>query len=93
MSDKVYAPFDEEQVKSINSFQREGMMHPFTCGSISEHDGEDILIAFVDGLYCPMCDYTQDWVHDFMANGTWKKTNNLLTDLLKEYGHDSERVN
>lgn len=59
------APFSTEQVKCINNYQKSGKFHPFTCGEC----GND-LIAIEEGLICPTetCEYTQDWVHGFMAN-------------------------
>ena len=29
--DKIEAPWSDEQVRSLNGFQRSGVMHPFTC--------------------------------------------------------------
>lgn len=68
--------FTEEEVKSINEYQRSGAFHPFTCGgnrTDEKHlDGEGILVATSDGLICPYCDYRQDWVHSWMKNNIWK---------------------
>jgi hypothetical protein len=66
MSDQVAAPFTDEQVAHLNEFQHAGFVHPFTCGKCSA-----ILTATRDGWICPAegCDYTQDWAHDFMADG------------------------
>lgn len=57
-----------EQVANLNAYQRAGVMHPFTCGN--EHDGERDLVATVRGWICTCCDYTQDWAHDFMLDGS-----------------------
>ena len=32
----------------------------------------EVLIATPDGWICPSCDYTQDWAHGFMADGSWR---------------------
>jgi hypothetical protein len=69
--DKITAPWTEEQVKALNTYQQHRIMHPFTCGgdnrNLKTHpDGEGILVATKDGWICPFCDYTQDWAHDFM---------------------------
>ena len=68
--------FTEEQVKSLNEYQKNGFMHPFTCGgrrTDEKHlDGEGLLVATVDGWICPYCDYTQDWAHGFMMDWSWK---------------------
>ena len=73
------APWTDEQVIRLNAFQRKGKMHPFTCPNRSDpwhesFDGNDVglLIADSDCWYCPYCDYTQDWAHSFMADGTWE---------------------
>ena len=62
------SPFTEDEINSINEFQKCIYWHPFTCG-----DGcEDALIATVEGMRCPKCvTYRQNWVHDFMANWKW----------------------
>lgn len=63
------APFTAEQVRSINGFQKAGIFHPLTCGN----DGCDAdLVVRFEGMRCPACGYEQDWVHDFMADGTWR---------------------
>jgi hypothetical protein len=64
-------PWSKDQVAALNRYQREGWMHPFTCGSgnrTDEHhlDGEGKLVATKDGWICPYCPYTQDWAFDFM---------------------------
>lgn len=60
--------FTPDQVESINAYQRAGVFHPFTCGT--EGCGTD-LVAHEEGLRCPRCAYTQDWVHGFMADWSW----------------------
>ena len=71
------AIFTPEEVESINEYQDSGFFHPFTCGGDNHNkahlDGEGVLVADENGLYCPYCDYKQYWVHDFMKNGTWRK--------------------
>ena len=64
------APFTEEQINSLNGFQKEAKWHPFTCGT--DKCGAD-LIAVKEGWICPRCDYTQDWAHDSMADDSWRK--------------------
>ena len=74
MPDQVFTP---EEVHSLNEYQAVGVMHPFTCGGghRTEHpDGEGILVATTAGWVCPYCDYRQDWAHDWMKDGAWKKS-------------------
>lgn len=69
--------FTPQEVLSLNEYQSCGFMHPFTCGGghRTEHpDGEGILVATTHGWVCPYCDYRQDWAHESMKNGNWKKT-------------------
>lgn len=64
------APFTDEEVKSINDFQKSGVFHEFTC--VESHPGLDrTLVAFQHGLDCPHCAYTQVWVHSWMADRSW----------------------
>lgn len=62
------APWTEEQVAFLNEYQQVGFMHPFTCGN---EGCRNDLVATKNGWICsdPDCNYTQDWAHDFMANG------------------------
>jgi hypothetical protein len=72
VTDQIRAPWTPEQVAALNRFQREGGMHPFTCGG--EHaPGSPVLVARIDGWHCSDpygegCDYRQDWAHPFMAD-------------------------
>lgn len=68
--------FTEDQVESLNAYQACGQWHPFTCGN---HCGAT-LIATTDGWICPTegCGYTQDWAHSFMADGSWKRSLDLM---------------
>lgn len=66
---EIRAPFTDDQVETLNRFQVGGWFHPFTCGRRAEHpDNEGVLVASNDGWHCPVCDYTQDWAHWFMAD-------------------------
>ena len=75
---KSEAPWSPEEVTSINDFQESGVMHPFTCGSGQRTDASHnhqggTLVATTNGWICPYCSYTQDWCHEFMANGLWRE--------------------
>jgi hypothetical protein len=58
-------------VNSLNAFQTESMLHPFTCGS-DKCVSHTLLKAAENGWVCPTCDYTQNWAYDFMVNWDWK---------------------
>jgi hypothetical protein len=68
---KIEAPWTKEQVDALNSYQEEGWMHPFTCGSGNRTDkyhldGEGKLVATENGWICPFCPYRQTWAWDMM---------------------------
>jgi len=71
MPDELPVIWTEEQVLSLNDYQRCGMWHPFTCGN--SHDGDRDLVATPTGLKCPGCAYTQYWAHGFMLDRSWEK--------------------
>jgi hypothetical protein len=68
--------FTPEQVKNLDEYQRAGVMHPFTC--VNRNDGKHFdngvdkgaLVPTVRGWICQSCDYTQDWAHSFMLDGS-----------------------
>lgn len=68
---EIHAPWTDEQVTALNTFQLRGRLHPFTCGRRSEHPhNEGILTARTDGWQCPVptCPYRQTWAPAFMAD-------------------------
>lgn len=72
--DKIFAPFDEGQVKAINRFQRSNRLYPIVCGNVSsmldehtETDDGPVLVAEEDGLRCRVCGYLLSWVWSYMA--------------------------
>lgn len=84
---KIYAPFNQEQIKSLNEFQQSGYWHEFTCGNC-----RSTLEATETGWICKTedCGYTQDWCHDFMQDGSWQKQKELIDSLKlfkREYGY------
>lgn len=83
----IYAPWTDEQVAALYQWQACDNVHPFTCGGkdSKEHAEfermygyrhEGVLIPAKDGWHCPVCDYTQNWAHDFMLN----PPGNILVD-------------
>jgi hypothetical protein len=77
---QIRAPWTQEQVDALNRYQREGRFHAFTCGCddrcdaahvahAEKNDDRDygLLVATKDGWVCPVCGYTQNWAHAFMA--------------------------
>lgn len=75
MSEKIEAPFTEDQVDSLNEYQKSGAFHEFTGNNELAPDGEtDILVATIDGWisqYDPT--YHQNWAWRWMADWSWKQ--------------------
>ena len=70
----VQAPFTEDQVCSLNEYQKAGKFHPFTCEC-----GKSDLVATQEGWICPcVCGYTQSWAHAWMANWAWNGGERIL---------------
>ena len=79
MSARITPPWSAAQVEALNSFQRAGRFHPFTCGGdrsdaahrtyAAENADPDLglLVADRDGWRCPACSYRQAWAHAGMA--------------------------
>jgi hypothetical protein len=65
----ITPPWTEQQVATLNAFQRSGIAHPFTCGA-QHHGSHRTLIATERGWECPddECTYEQRWAHAFMAD-------------------------
>lgn len=61
-----------EQVIKLNNRQRNGLLHPYTCGNRSNHplfdDDRGVLVATIYGWICPFCDYRQDWAGEIKSD-------------------------
>ncbi|MWA08808.1 hypothetical protein [Streptomyces sp. BA2] len=89
-TDKIRSPWTPEQVDALNRFQREGGMHPFTCGNEHPAHPNAILEATESGWRCHVlgCDYEQDWAHAFMADpNAWPQP---LRDVARAIGDFAE---
>lgn len=55
----------EEECKAFNECQQRADVHPYTCGGnrtdANHLDGEGVLVAVRNGLFCPYCSYVQEW--------------------------------
>lgn len=76
----VRAPFTDDQVASLNAYQRSGVVRPYTCGVDSSHG---YLVAYAQGWKClhavdpgidptRTCDYVQDFAHTYTATWAWR---------------------
>jgi hypothetical protein len=61
---QIFAPWSDEQVATLNRWQKLGYVHEFTCPG----DGckVRVLTARKSGWVCEGCGYQQTWAHDFM---------------------------
>ena len=66
----VKAPFTPAQVESLNAYQQQSRLHPYTCGRCADA----VLVATAGGWVCRQCDYKQDWCVSMMADWSWKGT-------------------
>jgi hypothetical protein len=65
---KIYTPWTEGQVQSLNAFQQTQKLHPFTGPN------REILIATKDGwVIYENGPVRQNWAWDIMTNWEWKK--------------------
>jgi hypothetical protein len=68
--------FTVEQVASLHAYQHGGQFHPFTCSNRGDGQHGDVggdtgmLVPTVRGWICRYCDYTQDWAHGAMMDGS-----------------------
>lgn len=84
---QLIAPWTAEQVVALNKWQSDGRVHEFKC-KIGH-----TLIATKEGWVCqPGCDYTQDWCHDYMANGTVEEFKPWATAAPPEKMSDAEKM-
>lgn len=71
---KIFAPFDEQQIASIDGFQACPEFHPYTCCNHQSMRSRTNMLAYRAGLVCPNCGRLQKWAWDFSADGSWKET-------------------
>lgn len=71
---KVFAPWTDEQVRSLNDYQSSGVFHPFTGRNELAPPGEDdVLVATSEGWISDLDpDYRQGWAWEWMANRHWE---------------------
>jgi hypothetical protein len=86
---RITAPFTDDQAESIKGYQKSRYHHPFTCGTKGCH--HITLWVSNDGFHCGNCyRWHQTWCHDFMADWSWKKSDELM-DI--EFGRKPDENN
>lgn len=73
--DHIYAPFTDDQVESLNAYQKSEVFHPFTGLNVLAPEGEDdILVATPSGWISNLDpSYTQNWAWVWMGDWSWKE--------------------
>lgn len=69
MTEPRRAPWTREIIRELSDYQVCGRFHAYTCPE--NHPVRD-LTPTVDGWVCVYCGYTQDWVHPWTADGSWR---------------------
>lgn len=74
-AEQWYAPFTDDQVESLNGYQKSGVFHPFTGRNDLAPDGQDdVLVATTDGWISELDEtYRQNWAWSWMADWSWKE--------------------
>lgn len=74
MSDYAHAPWTDDQVESLNAYQRSGAFHPFTGrNELAPEGADDVLIATPEGWRSERDpEYRQTWAWRWMADWSWK---------------------
>ena len=71
----------EDEVASLNAFQKSGYYHPFTALQRQPNGDATVLIATQDGwVESEGGPVVQTWAHPFMLNWTWKLMGEEDTD-------------
>jgi hypothetical protein len=67
---KISAPWTDDQIASLNAYQKSGVFHEYTC----RNDGcPAFLMATPAGWVCAVsCSYTQNWAYALMTDWSWQ---------------------
>lgn len=71
---QVEAPWNDDQVQSLNAYQASGAFHPFTGrNDLLPMGQDDVLVAAVEGWRSEVDPtYRQNWAWAWMADWSWK---------------------
>jgi hypothetical protein len=75
MDNRVYAPFTEDQIRSITDYhaQARNVWWMWLLCENSVNGSHGHLEAGRMGLSCNACNYTQDWAPAWLADWSWTK--------------------
>lgn len=72
MTDIIFAPWTDEQVELLLTWQTCGYFHPYTCGICRDNpdlpSGEYALHPTKEGWICHTCNYRQFFCHRLMLD-------------------------
>ncbi len=57
-----------EEIQNVAEYQVCGVLHELTCPVCTE-----TLAVDASGLRCPRCRFHQDWVPNYIREGTWRR--------------------
>jgi hypothetical protein len=64
----ILAPWTDEQVRSLNAYQKAGYVHPFTSSS-----GSNLIATKAGWVEREGGPIVQRWAHEFMLDWSWKQ--------------------
>lgn len=72
MIKRVEAPWTDDQVASLNAYQKAGPFHPFTYGEGNEQ--VDLIATAAGWVAHHGGPVVQKWAHEFMADWSWRQS-------------------
>jgi len=92
MTQRVLAPWTSEQVQSMRAYQASQYTSSLVCLRLDHEPGVPLVVN-TEGLDCPLCNARREWVHQGIANGTWRVIEldqaERIDDLVTRW-HDGE---
>jgi hypothetical protein len=71
MIKRIEAPWTDDQVASLNAYQKAGYVHPFTHGDGAEK--VDLIATAAGWVRHHEGRVVQKWAHEFMTDWSWRK--------------------
>lgn len=77
---QIRAPFTDDQVASINAYQRSDTPRPYSCRA-RPGPRHGLLIATADRFGCPDCDYTRQGCYVWLGDWAWRNATSTEISL------------
>lgn len=68
-----WAQWTDDEVVNVWDYQDQEPFHPLTCGGSGGPCHGVKMNVDHQGLRCPQCKRLQDWCHDFIRDGSWRR--------------------